>query len=934
MLKDPNNWARLAPYLDQALDLAGDERTTWLKQLEQTDSEAARDVRILLGKLENLNRMGYLEGSPLQSEGMDGAMPALQRMVRERVEVESGDWLESSPDVAQSLAKDDRPAGLTAGEMLGVYRLIREIGHGGMSTVWLAERDDGQLKRQVALKLPFSGPLRAQMVERFKRERDILAALTHPNIARLYDAGIAESSQSYLAMEYVPGYPLTHYCDAGRLSIRERLQLFLQVLAAVGFAHSQLILHRDLKPSNILVTKEGRVVLLDFGVAKMLSQQAGTDMPLTEMAARALTPQYASPELISGQMLGTTSDVYSLGVVLYELLTGDRPFGSKGDSLRALEDAMLKQDPPRPSQLNFTVEVAAARHSTLRKLSQVLKGDLDTIVLKTLKKAPGERYLSIGTFAKDIENYLESLPVSARPDSAWYRIGRFTARYKLQVGAATVTLLAIVAGGLIAAWQAHAAAEQRDRAVTLASQNESINEFMSLLISEAASSEKPLTVSEMLDHSVKLALADSDESTDNRAAILATVAELYNLSGQSGKAAELLGRAKAAVRDSRNGDLKSQIQCAHAWVTGETGQTDAAILELTHELENTALVPENAVTCLHARSVMADRTGDSQGALRYALMALDEYHESPRQTRYREAILLGRIANGYHLVGDNAQANHYYELAVHEYAEAGREQTPSAVILENNWAVALSSIQPKRALEVYDRLQRLMVERDPGSEPPPPLLANRGRALEMIGRFAQARSVYEQALRLARQSKNITFEGFSLLGLASISQQSDDYAAADRYLAEVTRITADIHSAGHPLLIRRAVVEGRLDLAEGKASEARDKFVSVLALHGRNAQAIGAALGKAEAELAEADAVAALADARTALELAKSLQGTLEYSNNTGLSWLVLGRALQALGDHVQAHAAFLSAVANLSNTVDESHPDLVRARNLLNGDD
>jgi eukaryotic-like serine/threonine-protein kinase len=934
MLKDPNNWARIAPYLDQALDLSGDERTTWLKQLEQTDSETARDVRILLGELEDLNRVGYLEGSPLRAEGIDGALPALQRMVRERVGVESGDWLGRSPGVAQSLAKDDRPTGLVAGGMLGVYRLIREIGHGGMSTVWLAERDDGQLKRQVALKLPFSGPLRAQMAERFKRERDILAALTHPNIARLYDAGIAESTQSYLAMEYVPGYPLTHYCDAGRLSIRDRLQLFLQVLAAVGFAHSQLILHRDLKPSNILVTQDGRVVLLDFGVAKMLSQQPGTDLPLTEMAARALTPQYASPELISGQMLSTTSDVYSLGVVLYELLTGERPFGSKGDSLRALEDAILKQDPRRPSQLIFTLEAAAARHGTPRKLSQVLKGDLDTIVLKALKKAPGERYLSIGTFAKDIENYLESLPVSARPDSAWYRIGRFTARYKLQVGAATVALLAIVAGGLIAAWQAHSAAEQRDRAVTLASQNESINEFMSLLISEAASSEKPLTVSEMLDHSVKLALANTDESTDNRAAILATVADLYNVSGQSGKAAELLERAKTDVRDSRNGDLKSQIQCAHAWVAGDTGQTDAALMELTHELENTALAPENAVACLHGRSVLAFRAGDAQGSLRYALMALDEFHKSARQTRYREAILMGRIADSYHQVGETARANHYYELAAHRYVEAGREQTPSAMILENNWAVALSSIQPKRALEVYDRLQRLVLERDPSSEPPPPLLANRGRALELIGRFEKAHSAYEQALRLARQSKNIAFQGFSLLGLASVSQQSGDHAAAERYLAELTKITADIHSAGHPLLVRRAVVEGWLDLAENKTSEARDKFASVLALHGKNAQGIGAALGKAEAELAAGDAVAALADARSGLELAKSLQGTLEYSNHTGLSWLVLGRALQAHGDGVQAHEAFQSAVVNLSNTVDANHPDLVRARNLLSGHD
>ena len=564
---------RIATCLDQALDLEPGECAVWLDELERSQADIAGTVREMLGQRESLNASGFLEGSPLPSTPLDTFMPALEEMMHRHMAVESGNLLERLPNFAESIAAESRLAGIAEGQVLGPYRLIREIGHGGMSSVWLAERGDGAIKRQIALKLPFAGPWVAQMAKRFKRERDILATLTHPNIARLYDAGVAESGQSYLAMEYVDGTALTLYCDAERLTVRERLKIFLQVLSAVEFAHTQLVLHRDLKPSNILVTREGRVVLLDFGIARLLGRE-GDETQLTE-AGRILTPDYASPEHVAGRALGTTSDVYSLGVVLHELLAGARPFGSRHQSRKALEEAILTQDPPRLGQLTLTREVAAARGATPRKLSQMFKGDLETIVLKALKHVPIERYGSINALTQDIANYLEGMPVSARPDSTWYRFRRFVSRHKLQVIAASVAGLAIVLGGAIALWQARAAAQERDRAVSLASRNAAINEFMSTLIAEAASTEKTVTVAEMLVRSETLAMADTHESNENQAAILGVIGGLlYSRSGEVGKAAQLFERALALVGDKDTSGLRSHLACGHAVVIADMGRVD------------------------------------------------------------------------------------------------------------------------------------------------------------------------------------------------------------------------------------------------------------------------------------------------------------------------------------------------------------------------
>lgn len=401
-------WATLNRLLDQALDVDESERARWIDELPAEHDALRPRLRRLLCPPDHPPSRGFLHTIP-RIDTYDRA---------------AGDSAEEPPPSPESIAP---------------YRVIRRLAIGGMGTVWLAHRTDVMVNRLVALKLPKGSWRGASFAKRLAEEREILAALNHPSIARLYDAGITGNGQPYLALEYVDGRPIDEYANSNHLTVRARLQLFGLAARAVAHAHARLIVHRDLKPTNILVTNDGDVKLLDFGIAKLLEDGRTS---IEDSGTHLLTPEYASPEQRARKPLGIATDVYSSGVILYELLTGKRPFTREG-KFRG-----------RPSD--------AASQRTRRR---ALRGDLDAIVLKALEKSPDDRYDTVKALADDIDRYLHKQPVHARPDSEWYRMSRFVARNRVVVAAAITVLLAVLAGTGLAAWQQHLASTHKARAL-------------------------------------------------------------------------------------------------------------------------------------------------------------------------------------------------------------------------------------------------------------------------------------------------------------------------------------------------------------------------------------------------------------------------------------------------------------------------------------
>src|SRR5689334_5806396 len=406
-----------------------------------------------------------LSADESQRENLLGELGAADAALRTRVERMLAVAL--APDHSRVLGKVvvdglthlnlEAAASLQEGMVLAGYRLIRELGRGGMAVVWLAERADGVVKRQVALKMPMFILQGEVDVARFARERDALASLSHPNVARLYDAGVLPSGQPFIVLERVDGVPLTLYCDERKLDVIARLRLFFQVLAAVDHAHKHLLVHRDLKPSNILVDAEGQVKLLDFGIAKLLDDSEAATAPLTEQAGGAMTPLYAAPEQLRGGAISTLTDVYSLGVVLHELLAGALPYRAPKGGRASLVDVLEAQgrgELPRASLANIEESAALARGTTVPKLRAALAGDLDTIIGKAMRIAPDQRYDSVAHVAEDLRRFLSHRPIAARRPGLLYtaRLALVRHRFAATVGAAG--LVSVGVAGVVA-WQQH-----------------------------------------------------------------------------------------------------------------------------------------------------------------------------------------------------------------------------------------------------------------------------------------------------------------------------------------------------------------------------------------------------------------------------------------------------------------------------------------------
>ena len=444
---------------------------------------------------------------------------------------------------------------------IGIYRIKDELGSGGMGMVYLAEREQGDFQQKVAIKILKRGMDSVAISRRFQNERQILARLEHPSIARLYDGGITEDGLPFFTMEYVQGIPIDTYCDQHKLSIKERLLLFQTVCSAVQYAHRNLLIHRDLKPANILVTEEGEVKLLDFGIAKAFSLDTDTgvvSITLTQPGMRVMTPQYASPEQIRGENVDISTDIYSLGIILYKLLTGSMPYRIEDKSLVEIEQIILNNDPDKPStvigKLNILGEgedkltfplraVSMDRNIQPERLKKTLSGDLDNICLMALKKEPERRYGSVEQFSEDISRYLSGLPVIARPDTINYRAQKFVLRHKRGLITAGSVMIMVVA---LILYYTGRLADERDIARLEAEKSEKVTQFLIDLfkVSDPSQSRgETITARELLDSSVVRIDDELDQQPEVKAQLLEVMGQVYQSIGLYDDSERLLNEA-------------------------------------------------------------------------------------------------------------------------------------------------------------------------------------------------------------------------------------------------------------------------------------------------------------------------------------------------------------------------------------------------------
>ncbi len=535
---DKERWLALSPLLDQLLDREEEDRRRWLAQLRANDAATADELEALLAQHQALDAQGFMD------------RPAAEQMggVEDRCDGSSASGSADGSDPASADAPAHAPD--LTGESIGPYQLEREVGQGGMGAVWLARRADGRFQGEVAIKFLKAGLFGKGDNGRFAREGQILARLSHPHIARLLDAGVHLGRQPYLVLEYVDGLPIDRYCHEHGLDIEARIRLFLDVLAAVAHAHQRLILHRDLKPSNILVTSDGQVKLLDFGIAKLMDDAthpaAATE--LTQLAGSAFTPQYAAPEQIQQGDVTTATDVYALGVLLYQLLGGRHPTADDTQTHLDRLKAVVELVPKRLS------DVAAGQlDPVIARQAKLLKGDLDTIVAKALKKAPGDRYANAEQLSADLNHWLQHEPITARPDTRFYVLGRFMRRHRLAVGASTAAVLALVGLTSFSVVQAHRAAQAEHQAQQ---RRQQADDLLSFMLGEFADKLRPIGRLELLDSVGTKALS-----------YLATSESLSPQERlQRAKALTVLGEVRVSKRDMEG--AREPLMAAQALLDG------------------------------------------------------------------------------------------------------------------------------------------------------------------------------------------------------------------------------------------------------------------------------------------------------------------------------------------------------------------------------
>ena len=735
----------------------------------------------------------------------DRELEGLVRQLVDLAESSPGEpWLErsgrSSPPtrLVRALVADVRTRSLVArGTRIGPYRVLDELGRGGMGVVYRAERSDGHFRQTVALKLLPRGGETRDAIGRFERERQILADLVHPNIAHLLDGGLTSEGVPYFAMEYVEGPSLVDHCDAHRLSLDARIRLFLVAARAVDFANSRLVAHGDLKPAHLRVTRTAGVKLLDFGIARLVSDEGEPGAAGTR--SRLLTPEYASPEQMLGQPLTLASDVYQLGLVLYELLTGRKAQPVVGSSREALERAVCQLEPGRPSSRWRGGEAerhARARSTTPAGVRRQLRGDLDEIVGMALRKDPERRYRSVGRLIDDLERYQRRKPVRARPGTWAYRTGKLVARHRVGLAAGLAIVAAVAWALATVARQQLEAAREADRAAHM---EEVLGNLLSLPNPRAAN--RPPEARDYADHASRLLLRELAAQPRSQARLLTQAGRLYNALGLYEPSIAVLGRALEIRRHLGRAGFE----------TGASLET-AETLEALAQSQHYASRYQAAETSLRrALGIFRARLGDGHPATLAAAVELGDLLHTRGRLGDAEGVLRRTIVD----LRGRADTR-----ALH-----GRALRDLANVLRDRGALHEAGTTYRAAIRVLRE-----VHGDP-SQPVAVAELYFGRLLILLGKLSEAEALLTGSLAELRAiyDGDHPLTGTALRNLGDLRTEQGRFAEAQAHLEEALGVYRHWLGAEHGMSARSEGARARLDLRRGCPGEAAHRARSALA---------------------------------------------------------------------------------------------------------
>jgi tetratricopeptide (TPR) repeat protein len=873
-----HTWAEIEPYFDQLLDTPPAARESWLADLARRLPSMATVLREWLAQHNKVEASGFL---------------------------------------AQPIDVPTDPS--LIGQQLGPYTITSLLGRGGMGEVWLASRSDGRFEGQFAIKFLDSFATSPVAVDRFRREGRLLARLTHANIARLIDAGVTSTGRPYLVLEYVAGEPIDRYCEQRALSVEQRVRLMMDVLAAVAHAHSNLVVHRDIKPSNVLISADGNVKLLDFGIAKLLSsEQSDTDSAPTRIEDSAFTPEYAAPEQVLGEPVSTATDVFQLGVLFFALLSGRLPLLMAGATRTERIKAALESEAPRLS------DVAPAH------VRKHLRGDLDAIIAKAMRKRPQERYATAVELADDLQRYLDHDPVAARAGAMAYPLRKFIRRYRTAVIGTTAAMLALIATSTFAWLQMRQAQAQRDELALQARRSDMQAEFVTLMMSSEQAGSAPEQTEKLLDKGLDLLENHYPNDPVFRANMLINMSGRYMDLDDTDKEYGVLVKAGAIARELKNDALIAEVECDLVETEKTLGHLDRAAQRLAagvKALANVAKPPPLTVAyCMDAQAVYADAEGRIADAINLDEQQVAFLERVGETSDVQYQSVLSKMALLYADIGNPKKSLEIYEHQLTVMEHSGQVDTGTYDSARQNLAVQLSDFGEIRSSCAREgdpaaRRQNGVIE-----DVKPAIAVNWGSCLFRLGKPQEALIWFDKALDVALKEKNINVQFYARGNRARAMIALQQLAEAEAELNTIAELAKRAPGASLRPVSRAQITRAELLLAQGHPGPAQSQLDPLIAKVRDPKSGLTSSLGAAlllfsRIAVAQGRSKDAETAAREALGAYEKRARDPTRSADVGESLLRLAEAQSAANDSAGARDSAGRAVIALTNSLGADHP-------------